>query len=371
MQWYAGKSSKLSSVMHKKAVSAAHLILVFAIVGSLIISAALYSTVYANFWNALWFLKWGGVTMFICLLFVAIFGRYDRCLIPHKGKFWSYFSMVASSLVASIIGIVSLALVWKLSWMIKLHIYNLGLEINPKIAFTFLPPLILLAFGVMVVIRMALLGKYFPDERREWWGRMGAIINKWSLVSLVLTAAIGLGSHFNEQILDSVYLPSSLAGWLVLIGSTVKAAFSGQSSGKEETKGIKTTALEVLSRLGPYLFIIGLLIILSIIIDPLLIKIDYAQLSWLPDSNFNPLSIVLLIIIFGGIGFYLSRKLGVNEFSMHNFYRNRLVRAYLGASRTRDERAKTANPFTGFDKLDDLKLCTFTNDNGYYGPYLI
>ncbi|HEX7154833.1 MAG TPA: patatin-like phospholipase family protein [Thermoanaerobaculia bacterium] len=43
---------------------------------------------------------------------------------------------------------------------------------------------------------------------------------------------------------------------------------------------------------------------------------------------------------------------GVNRFSMHAFYRNRLIRAYLGASRWR----RTPNPFTGFDPKDNLPL---------------
>ena len=367
MQWYAGASSKLSRIMHKKAMTAVHIILGFAFVGPFIISAALYLTDYSKFWDALWYLKWAALTMFICLLFVAIFGRYDRCLIPHKGRFWSYFSIGASSLISAIVGTLMLTFLWKLAFWF----HSMPSNLYSLLAFTFLPPLVLLAVGIMVITRMALLGKYFPDERREWWGRIGGIINKWSLIWIVFTAATCLGSYFTKDILNSQYLPSTLAGWIALVGGTVKAAFSGQSSGKEETKGVKSITLEILSSVGPYVFIIGLLIILPTLIDPLLDKINSNQISWLYNSKDNLPLLGLLAIIFGGIGFYLSRKLGVNEFSMHNFYRNRLVRAYLGATRTRDERAKTSNPFTGFDKLDDLKLSTFTNDNGYYGPYII
>lgn len=42
----------------------------------------------------------------------------------------------------------------------------------------------------------------------------------------------------------------------------------------------------------------------------------------------------------------------VNEFSMHLFYRNRLVRAYLGASNIR----RNPHPFTGFAADDDIRL---------------
>ena len=45
----------------------------------------------------------------------------------------------------------------------------------------------------------------------------------------------------------------------------------------------------------------------------------------------------------------------VNEFSMHLFYRNRLVRAYLGASNLK----RNPHPFTGFALDDDLMLKDF------------
>lgn len=49
-----------------------------------------------------------------------------------------------------------------------------------------------------------------------------------------------------------------------------------------------------------------------------------------------------------GDGFYIN----INKFSIHSIYRERLIRAYLGASRTK-ERLKTANSFTGLDSEND------------------
>ena len=42
----------------------------------------------------------------------------------------------------------------------------------------------------------------------------------------------------------------------------------------------------------------------------------------------------------------------VNRFSLHGMYRQRIVRAFLGASRP----GRTPNPFTGFDSDDDLRM---------------
>jgi hypothetical protein len=52
----------------------------------------------------------------------------------------------------------------------------------------------------------------------------------------------------------------------------------------------------------------------------------------------------------------LSMTVDINEFSMHHFYKNRLVRCYLGASRADD---RQANPTTGFDASDDQTLASF------------
>ncbi|MEW5771172.1 MAG: hypothetical protein AB1831_12520 [Pseudomonadota bacterium] len=46
-------------------------------------------------------------------------------------------------------------------------------------------------------------------------------------------------------------------------------------------------------------------------------------------------------------------RIDINLFSFHNFYRNRLTRCYLGASRVGQRKP---NPFTGFDPEDDLAV---------------
>jgi hypothetical protein len=51
-------------------------------------------------------------------------------------------------------------------------------------------------------------------------------------------------------------------------------------------------------------------------------------------------------------GYVLGRLLSVNRFSLHNLYRNRLIRAYLGASND----ARKPNPITGFDPHDNLLM---------------
>jgi hypothetical protein len=62
--------------------------------------------------------------------------------------------------------------------------------------------------------------------------------------------------------------------------------------------------------------------------------------------------LVALLAVALAIGLFMGFFINVNRFSLHAMYRNRLIRAYLGASR----RNRKANPFTGFDPHDNLSL---------------
>jgi hypothetical protein len=52
------------------------------------------------------------------------------------------------------------------------------------------------------------------------------------------------------------------------------------------------------------------------------------------------------------LGWFMGYPINVNKFSLHAMYRNRLIRAYLGAS-TKD---RDPDPFTGFDDRDNVRM---------------
>ncbi len=158
-------------------------------------------------------------------------------------------------------------------------------------------------------------------------------------------------------------------GWIALIGSTVKAAFNSKTSGKEETKSSLSKFLNLLSLAGPYLFALSLLIFLPGLIEPLLGLADKIIIHLnLPEQRVE-IKTFFIMLLSALAAYILARQVGVNEFSMHHFYRNRLVRAFLGATRRSTDRQRTSNPFIGFDMLDDEKLAKMKNEFGYYGPY--
>jgi hypothetical protein len=73
------------------------------------------------------------------------------------------------------------------------------------------------------------------------------------------------------------------------------------------------------------------------------------KINWEPRVLVYIVSFSLAMLALGAV---MASFINVNKFSLHAAYRNRLIRAYLGASnKTRDP-----NPFTGFDPEDNIAM---------------
>ncbi len=86
------------------------------------------------------------------------------------------------------------------------------------------------------------------------------------------------------------------------------------------------------------------------------------------DSDFRHLAhreflVVSVLILLGCLGALalVAWRVDINEFSLNAFYRNRLVRCYLGATRPPGERSPQS--FTGFDPDDDILLTDLVPHN--------
>lgn len=75
------------------------------------------------------------------------------------------------------------------------------------------------------------------------------------------------------------------------------------------------------------------------------------------DATIAEVLVVATVLL--AVGWIMARFIPVNKFSLHGMYRERLVRAFLGASRPAGERRP--NPFTGFDPADNLPMQALTN----------
>jgi hypothetical protein len=304
-----------------------------------------------------------GIT-FIGLIFIAWLGRYDRCIPNSTPKNLGIFLIGLFSLLAACAGLIFLVWGWKAISIISQYGETLKIgarNFRHEMAFTLGPPLILEVLALTIVIRMALLGIYFPDDRREWWGRIGGVVHRISFLWIIVAGATLLGTKVTNYIGQlAPNLAVAAGGWAAVVLGAVKAAFSSRSNDGEP--GYLSKALNIFATTGPYLFLAGLLIFLPILLN-------MALNQFFPDQRYEPGFLLGLTIVLALTTFLLSWRIGVNEFSMHHFYKNRLVRAYLGATIDRTQRKNSASQFTGFNSEDDLLLSGLTSKSGYSGPY--
>jgi len=233
--------------------------------------------------------------------------------------------------------------------------------------------------GLVLVLFLGLAGRLLSDEQREWWSRSGAwfclIVSIWLVACAICffmplwIAKLGLA------------MTAAGLGWVSLTTWGAKLAFSAKSGRSEPESGYKWFNRLVMN-LAPAVFVLGLLSGVAFLLfwgvqwfvnlSPSLV--DDPTSHGLCCTNLPPsfqrtvdnywallypgsLAPTILMVFLAGACILLAWRVDINEFSMHHFYKNRLVRAYLGASRSRSHRFP--NAFTGFDLEDDIRLSRF------------
>jgi len=281
------------------------------------------------------------------------------------------------------------------------------------------PVAVILVISTVIVLYLGFEGLAAADERREWWSRLGAwlsiVATGWAVVTLI--------TYFSPYLIarGGLYLGSLAIGWGSVIAAGAWLAAGGKSNGVNLPFD-RNVVTSVVITAAPYLFMLGFLVVvtslaqaveywirthLAEVASPTPVSLSFLHFwDWtrahLPDgsawvaktpfsllrftdtywSSMRPddLSAPVLAFALFVLAFVLAWRVDVNEFSMHHFYRNRLIRAYLGASRSR--RHRRPNAFTGLDMEDDIKLWRFTANDpslpedvdsdcrpGYDGPF--
>ncbi len=295
-----------------------------------------------------------------------------------------------------------------------------GLKNSPGriVSLTVGPPLMLLWLYVSFSLHTGLVGRAMPDYQREWLGRMSG----WLLIiALVWFVLFGLALIAPLVLLQLKRIPFTAeiltSGWLV---TTIGGLLAGRSSKPGPAKRLLISA-------APYVFLGGLMIAVA---GGLHFALSGAASRWSDDEMMtashdvheeqkkayisqrqrNPsaekpkdrdlpsnaaggaseditvrgsiwpshvdvinqlekqtrlLSITWLGLLL--IALVLSRQININAFSMHNFYGNRLIRCYLGASIPENIRQRNRQPFTGFYEGDDYTgLADYESSPGPY-----
>jgi len=233
-------------------------------------------------------------------------------------------------------------------------------------------PMMLAALGLAVVLQIGLLGRAIDDSRREWWSRLGAFLAIYSVAALTLGSAAVYAPWLADFVMKGTWV-KWLSGSVTLGGIT--AVWRGLAAARSPDTGGEggNSNKEMLAKLAPFVFIAGLLIFVSAGLNQLLaVTMDckcqfvWQTLDWsISSSQMGELAIAAAISAAALL--LLAWRVDINEASMNPFYRNRLVRCYLGAARAALGRRRP-NLFTGFDFADDFGLVKLRAEEGYDGP---
>ena len=318
------------------------------------------------------------VTWFVPLLIV--FGSFLRLAWRSAedapGRRWLSF---LSALFATVVTyLVACGVLWIFS------LWGAQADKHVWFAFAFGPSLMLIAPTTGVTVMIGILGLDSKDWRREWWTRFGS----WLAIYAAGFLAIGIATVFGPWVLLKG-IPRGLAstpwatwtavlGW---IGTVIGGLLAGNSERSDGEHANSTTAIAIgwFARFAALSFIIGALFAVATLVHIVLANLSDVQdilagNYWQNLHELNGSAYVAAAVVLGSVGLITSWRFDLNVFGLNQFYRNRLVRCYLGATRWQPSK-RHPHIFTGFDPEDDLLLSTLrhgaTEDPRYRGPFPI
>ena len=250
-------------------------------------------------------------------------------------------------------------------------------------------PLILLGFATAISLHIGLLRRALSHQAREWWSRLGGLMLAACLAWVLAFLLAGLAPALLLQAQGWTVEAGGL--WAVLTAAGVWLAKSPLTGGEGKHRWA-----EIAVRVTPYVFIVGFAILLSAGVYHLFtgqfcgncMAVGATQpatvLSPCPTcaqtaiqarpfqeiladvfTNIGRLDVpTLWLALAAGLAAFLLAgfRIDINLFSLHHFYRNRLARAYLGASNS----ARVSHPFTGFCPDDDLRLAELRDQRPFH-----
>jgi Patatin-like phospholipase len=268
------------------------------------------------------------------------------------------------------------------------------------------PSAVIFTFGVATTVFTGIVGRVFFERSREWWSRL----NAW-LISLGLGWSVWASlSFFALPLAEWVGL--QLGGWISLLGTGwIASLFTAIFFRKPEAASEKAqNRIETVLNIAAAVFVAGLLFsvasltgwasltlsgisitapvpesavpepaysvtdgesrslyTVATLVDPpvkmnQVLNAHFAaldeqtrvssKLGVVGEQEAALLGLLLIVLLFGW-------RVDINKFSLHNMYKNRLIRCYLGAS---NSRSRNEQPFTGLDDDDDIPLRNLVDD---------
>jgi len=306
-------------------------------------------------------------------------------------------------------------------WLVTLEPLK-SLDLSVAVARTYASlavPLLLILLTLGGTLIAGFTSRFTDVDDQEWWARSGAwiliVVIGWSLFHLVVLFGPSLFVDMLAQLWPgsspgasqeprtfadccALLLPQKPSSWSSLkgMGTTAVGIASGAitllggyssktlAQGDElEDTGWKAKLLSIAIPFAAVIFGVYLLIMLALATNWILAssfgewagKVLHARPIALNANDPRAIIydtpgrlLVAIAIIIALAGWVLGRFINTNRFSLHYYWRNRLMRAYLGVSRKQKEdeeddekdakkvRDETKNWFTDFDLKDNLQM---------------
>ena len=229
----------------------------------------------------------------------------------------------------------------------------------------FAGPLVLALFLLATTLFVGIASRRLNDADREWLARGGA----WMLIAVVVGGGVNAIVLFGPPLL--AYLPQLFAPLGTVSGAaTVLLGRSSRTAAQQAQPGTASLASKLAGaalKLAPPLFVVLLFAALSLG-TTMLVRGLARGTEWPShaDSRFDRYDLVGTFMHSPGVALVaaalallvvvvlMGSRVDINRFSLHGAYRDRLIRAYLGASRLAGTRRP--DPMTGFDEEDNVQL---------------
>ncbi len=220
------------------------------------------------------------------------------------------------------------------------------------------PPLIIFGFGIAGALFVGLSSTVLLDEDREWLARAAARICLFCVVWMINCGVVLLIPKF--AFAWPIWGKSALAAaGTVCAWASAAAGFKGSKTpaGDGESRP-KSMLSGMVLKFAPTLCIALMAIGLAVLTNWVLAAtgaVPMAKAWWDHDDlliHSGWWANLLLAAAFFALSWVMARYININKFSLEAMYRDRLIRAYLGASNPK----RKANRFTGFSQTDNFFL---------------
>lgn len=192
--------------------------------------------------------------------------------------------------------------------------------------------LVIFGFAVILSLFIAVFNREMDREEREWSTRLISIAlmtgSAWLVIAGLVTFSAWLALLVYEALQHNEAIGARSAS--ALAASAVWIGVSSWAARLASSTTVKAVAQkywkQFLLKLGPPLFLAGLVMLCGFGAALLVLWVGGPDALWIGSEVWWLLACSLAIFAISGA------VLDSNEFSLHGFYRDRIVRSYLGAS---------------------------------------